>query len=72
MYMKDWVERLKMVLTMNQRSILEHTGKISHKLALQKATEEYGKYKSKLQIEQHLESLKELDADLKKMLPREE
>lgn len=72
MYMKDWVERLKMVLTMNQRSILEHTGKISHKLALQKATEEYGKYKSKLQVEQHLESLKELDADLKKMLPREE
>ena len=30
MYMRDWVERLRMVLTMNQRSILEDAGRISH------------------------------------------
>ncbi len=71
MYMKDWVERLKMVLTMNQRSILEDAGRISHKLALKKATEEYEKYKAQLQIEEHLESIRELDADLKKMLPKQ-
>ena len=69
MYMKDWVERLRMVLTMNQRSILEDAGRISHKLALQKATEEYDKYKAQLQVEEHLGSIRELDADLKKMLP---
>ena len=33
-----------MVLTMNQRSILEDAGRISHELAVQKANEEYQKY----------------------------
>ena len=69
MYMKDWVERLRMVLTMNQRSILEDAGKISHKLALNKATEEYEKYKTRLLEEQHLDSIKELDEHLKQLLP---
>ena len=65
MYMADWVERLRMVLTMNQRSILEDAGRISHELALQKANEEYAKYQAKQLEEAHLESLRELDADLK-------
>lgn len=69
MYMKDWVERLRMVLTMNQRSILEDAGKISHKLALKKATDEYEKYKTRLLEEQHLDSIKELDEHLKQLLP---
>ena len=67
--MKDWVERLRMVLTMNQRSILEDAGKISHKLALGKATEEYEKYKAQLLAEQHLDSIRELDEHLKQLLP---
>ena len=65
MYMRDWVDRLRMVLTMNQRSILEDAGRISHELALQKANEEYAKYQAKQLEEAHLESLRELDADLK-------
>ena len=65
MYMRDWVDRLRMVLTMNQRSILEDAGRISHELALQKANEEYVKYQAKQLEEVHLESLRELDADLK-------
>lgn len=65
MYMRDWVDRLRMVLTMNQRSILEDAGRISHELALQKANEEYAKYQAKQFEEVHLESLRELDADLK-------
>ena len=65
MYMRDWVDRLRMVLTMNQRSILEDAGRISHELALQKANEEYAKYQAKQLAEAHLESLRELDADLK-------
>lgn len=65
MYMKDWVERLRMVLTMNQRSVLEDAGRISHELAKRKALEEYEKYKKNLLEEEHLDSLKELDHDIK-------
>lgn len=65
MYMADWVERLRMVLTMNQRSILEDAGRISHELAVQKANEEYQKYQHQLREEEHLQSLKELESDLK-------
>lgn len=67
MYMKDWIERLKMVLTMNQKSILEDSGKISHQLALQKAEREYTKYKNTELEKEHLESIKELDADIKRL-----
>ena len=65
MYMRDWVDRLRMVLTMNQRSILEDAGRISHELAVQKANEEYQKYQHQLKEEEHLQSLKELESDLK-------
>lgn len=71
MYMRDWVERLRMVLTMNQRSILEDAGRISHELAMEKANEEYRKYQMALREEEHLESLRELEKDLKE-LPFEE
>ena len=69
MYMRDWVDRLRMVLTMNQRSILEDAGRVSHELAKQKANEEYQKYQHQLREEEHLQSLKELESDLK-MLDR--
>lgn len=67
MYMADWVERLRMVLTMNQRSILEDAGRISHELAIEKANEEYRKYQMVLREEEHLESLRELEQDLKEL-----
>lgn len=67
MYMKDWEERLKMVLTLNQKSILQDAGKISHKMAIEKAEVEFGKFKAKELEQQHLESIKELNADLKKL-----
>ena len=67
MYMRDWVERLRMVLTMNQRSILEDAGRISHELAIEKANEEYRKYQVALREEEHLESLRELEQDLKEL-----
>lgn len=56
-----------MVLTMNQRSILEDAGRISHVLAKQKANEEYRKYQLALREEEHLESLRELEQDLKEL-----
>ncbi len=47
MYMKDWVARLDDFLTMTGNEILDHAGKISHKKALEKAHNEYERFKEK-------------------------
>jgi hypothetical protein len=44
MLMKDWIEKLHGFLKLNDRDILENAGKISHKLAMQKAEMEYEKF----------------------------
>ena len=67
MYMRDWIEKLKQVLTMNDKNILEHAGSISHKLALQKAAGEYEKYKEVQKQLERLESIKELEQDIQKL-----
>lgn len=67
MYMKDWVEKLKLVLTMNEKSILEDAGRISHQLALHKAGQEYNKYKETQHTLEHLNSIKELDEDIRRL-----
>lgn len=46
MYMKDWISRLDQFLTMTGNEILNHAGTVSHKQAIQKANEEYSKYKA--------------------------
>lgn len=67
MYMRDWVEKLRLILTMNEKNILEHAGSISHKVAIDKAKAEYIAYcKQQRQLE-HLESIRELDRDLKQI-----
>ena len=71
MYMRDWVEHLKMVLMMNRKSILEDAGRISHQMAMEKASQEYDKYRNAQRQIEHLNSIKELDADIKR-LRREE
>lgn len=45
MYMSDWITRLDDFLKMTGKNILENAGKISHKIAIQKAHNEYDKYK---------------------------
>jgi hypothetical protein len=45
MYMKDWHERLDGFLKMTGKNILENAGSISHDTAIQKAHDEYQKYK---------------------------
>lgn len=65
MYMKDWIERLDLVLTMNEYTILDHAGKVSHALALQHAESEYTLFHEKERQAEHLESIRELDRDLK-------
>ncbi len=72
MYMKDWVEHLKMVLTMNRKSILEDAGHISHQMALEKAEIEYDKFKNTQRQKEHLESIKELAEDIKRLKGEEQ
>lgn len=67
MYMKDWAQRLDSILQLNGRELLSHAGKISHQMALDKSKEEFKKFKhirKNIEIEQ---SLKEIEADIKKL-----
>ena len=67
MYMKDWIERLDVILQMNGRELLTHAGKISHQMALEKSNIEYEKFKTEqTKLEQEL-SLKEIEEDIKKL-----
>ena len=65
MYMKDWIERLGLILTMNEYTILDHAGKIPHELAVHRAEGQYALYHEHEREAQHLESIRELDRDLK-------
>lgn len=67
MYQKDWIEKLSMVLQMNDRNVLTHAGKISHTLAMQKANEEYGKYKEVQNRIDNTEIIKELEQDIRQL-----
>ena len=67
MYMKDWIDKLRLILTMNEHNILEHAGSISHVMAIEKATREYETYKDQERAQVRLESIKELDQDLKRL-----
>ena len=65
MYMKDWIERLDIILQMNGRELLTHAGKISHQMALDKSEKEFAKYKQVLKDAEKEENLKELEDDIK-------
>ena len=47
MTMKDWTEHLDRILTMSGEQLLQGNGNISHKQAVEKATDEYKKYKAR-------------------------
>ena len=67
MYMKDWLETIDDYLKMTRRDILRTKGTVTHKQALEKAHEEYEKYKKREEsrlslVEQHfLDSINELE-----------
>ena len=67
MYMKDWIQRLDVILQLNGRELLTHAGKISHDRALEKSNEEYEKYKIAQQAIEKEQSLKEIEEDIKKL-----
>ena len=46
MHMADWIKKLDAFLTLNERDILTHAGRISHEIAQAKAELEYDKFRS--------------------------
>lgn len=67
MYMKDWIARLDMILSINGRELLTHAGKISHQIAKERSELEYQKYKEIQKEEQKAQSIKELEEDIKRL-----
>ena len=57
--MANWIKKLHDFLTLNDREILAHAGKISAKIAKELAEGEYDKYRKK-QID--IEDAKEIEA----------
>ncbi|MCI5208964.1 MAG: hydroxyacid dehydrogenase, partial [Candidatus Electrothrix sp. ATG2] len=52
MHMADWIAKLDGFLQLNDRNILEHAGKVSHKMAKELAESEYDRFhQNRLQIE---------------------
>jgi hypothetical protein len=47
MYMKAWIEKLDGFLSLNDRDILRHAGKISHEMAIQHAEKQYEEFNFK-------------------------
>ena len=72
MYMKDWLETIDDYLKMTRREILLTAGRVSHQQALDKAHDEYKKYKAKEAdklslVEKHfLESIQNLENKVEK------
>jgi len=67
MYMTDWVKKLHDFLTLNDKEILEHAGKISAKMAKELAETEYEKYRNKMIDIEDAKEIKELEEGLKKL-----
>lgn len=67
MYMSDWIKKLNDILIINENEILEHTGKISHELALEIAETEYEKYNQQRIVSDDLKSLENLSNELKQL-----
>ena len=67
MTMSDWVKELNYFLTMNRKDILNDSGKVSHKEAMNHAKKEYDKYKDRIALNPSevelafLESIKKLE-----------
>ena len=69
MTMNDWINRLDSILQLNGRELLTHAGKISHKMATEKASLEYKKYREEQKQISYELSLKEIEDDIKKLKP---
>lgn len=64
MTMHDWISKLDAFLTINDRDILNHAGKISHDIAKQQAEQEYDRFHAQ-RIAQTDEELSSLEKAIK-------
>ncbi len=67
MYMKDWIKKLNDILTINEREILEHAGRITKQLVDETAKTAFEKYKSQQQASEEEESIRALENEIKKL-----
>jgi len=68
MSMQDWIKKLDGFLTLNDRDILNHAGKISHKMAKELAENEYDKFHhNRLQLEAQQADKKDFEYLAKKV-----
>jgi len=65
MYMKDWVTKLNAFLVLNDRDILNHSGKTSHEAAEAFAFGEFEKYKA-----EEMKRLEQIEDDLDKAIKK--
>lgn len=66
MRMNDWIKKLDSFLTINDREILEHAGKISHELAMELSDKEYEKFnQSRLEVAKY--ALNDFDKAVKQI-----
>jgi hypothetical protein len=63
-FMRDWEKLLNDFLKFNKKLVLADNGKISHEMAIEKAYNEYDKYKKQLKLTEKSDSVAELTADL--------
>lgn len=69
MYMKDYIQHLDAILSSTGEKLLMDSGKVSHKQALEKATEEYRKYQVQTLSpveKEYLEIIKNTEKEAKK------
>lgn len=69
MYMEDYVKQLDSILSSGNRKLLEGSGSVSHKQAIEKARDEYRKYQESTlsSVEQvYLENIKSIEKKIKK------
>ena len=69
MSMQDWIVQLDVILQMNKKELLTHVGKVSHALAVVKSEKELEKFKAEQKIFEKVESLRELEIDIKNISP---
>ena len=56
--MKDWIKSIDYILKLRRKKVLDDAGKISHKEAIEKAENEYEKYKI-IQDKEYISSMDE-------------
>jgi hypothetical protein len=67
MYMADWIKKFHDFLTLNEREILDHAGKISSEIAKELAEAEYEKYRQRQIKVKDAQEMKALENDIIKL-----